>query len=182
MAFTLFISASVAILWLSRRSLRSMRSHGFYRFFAFESLAGLVVLNLNIWFRDPFSIRQIVSYFFGVASILLAFEGFRLLALLGRPSSEMADETNLAFENTTHLVRAGVYRFIRHPLYASLFALAVCTWLKAPLSRANIALTLVTVGFLLATAVAEEKENLARFGTEYAEYMKHSNRFVPFLF
>jgi len=37
-------------------------------------------------------------------------------------------------------------------------------------------------GFLTATAVIEEKENLVRFGAPYAAYMKHTRRFVPFLF
>ena len=37
-------------------------------------------------------------------------------------------------------------------------------------------------GFLTATAVIAEKENLVRFGAPYAAYMKHTRRFVPFLF
>jgi protein-S-isoprenylcysteine O-methyltransferase Ste14 len=37
-------------------------------------------------------------------------------------------------------------------------------------------------GFLLATAIAEERENLKRFGAPYADYMKTTHRFVPFIF
>jgi protein-S-isoprenylcysteine O-methyltransferase Ste14 len=40
----------------------------------------------------------------------------------------------------------------------------------------------ITSGFLIATAVAEERENLASFGAPYAAYMKRTRRFVPFLF
>ncbi len=36
--------------------------------------------------------------------------------------------------------------------------------------------------FLVATARAEERENLADFGAQYAEYMRRSKRFVPFVF
>ena len=178
----LFAISSVAILRLSWRSLRNLQSHGFYRFFAFEFLAAIVVVNLPIWFRDPWSARQIASYLLGLASIALAIEGFRLLLMIGKPSPVPAQETNLAFENTTQLVTTGAYRLIRHPLYASLLALVFCAWLKDPYSAVNLALAAAAVGFLLATALVEEKENLAHFGVEYAAYMKHTHRFVPFLF
>ena len=178
----LFVVASLAILRLSWRSLHNLRAHGFYRFFAFELLAGLIAMNLSIWFRDPWSARQIASYIFGAISISLAVEGFRLLRMVGHPSPKVAQSTNLAFENTTTLVTAGTYRFVRHPLYSSLLALAICAWLKAPRTAMNIAIALATAVFLLATALAEEKENLARFGVEYAEYAKRTRRFVPFLF
>jgi protein-S-isoprenylcysteine O-methyltransferase Ste14 len=181
-SFAAFIAASIAILWLSWRSLRSLRAHGFYRFFAFELLAGLISVNIPVWFRNPWSARQIASYLLGTISIALAAEGFRLLLKFGKPSPATVQGSNLAFENTTHLVTAGTYGFIRHPLYASLLALAGCAWLKAPLSSANIAMTLGTAGLLLATALAEERENLDRFGAKYADYMRHTRRFVPFLF
>ena len=45
-----------------------------------------------------------------------------------------------------------------------------------------MALTVGASGFLLATAMAEERENLLRFGTAYADYIKRTRRFVPFVF
>jgi protein-S-isoprenylcysteine O-methyltransferase Ste14 len=173
---------SAVITKLSWRSLRSLRSHGFYRFFAFELLLALVVLDIPIWFDDPSSPRQLVSYFLGVASIALAVEGFRLLRVVGKPSPTASKGTNLSFENTTALVTAGVYRFIRHPLYASLLALGWCAYLKKPLGIANLLLALGATVFLIATATVEEKENLRRFGAAYATYMKSTRRFVPFLY
>jgi protein-S-isoprenylcysteine O-methyltransferase Ste14 len=178
----LFLAGSAAILWLSWRPLRSLRAHGFYRFFAFELLLALILLNVPVWFRNPLSIRQFASYLLGLASMVLAIEGFRLLRTMGKPSATAAQGTNLSFENTTALVTTSVYRYIRHPLYASLFALDWCVYLKSPLAVANIALALAASGFLLATAVIEEKENLAQFGADYAAYMKHTRRFVPLLF
>jgi protein-S-isoprenylcysteine O-methyltransferase Ste14 len=163
----LFLAGSAVVVWLSWRSLRSLRSHGFYRFFAFELLWGLILLNVPVWFRDPLSARQFVSWFLGVVSIVLAIEGFRLLAVIGRPSATAVSDTNLAFENTTTLVTVGAYRFIRHPLYASLLALGWAAWLKSPLKWSSVLLILGVTGFLTATAIAEEKENLARFGESY---------------
>lgn len=178
----LFFAGSAAIIRLSWRSLRDLRSHGFYRFFAFELLLALVLQNAPVWFRNPLSARQLVSWFLGAASIALAIEGFRLLRVVGRPSPTTAPSTNLGFENTTMLVTVGAYRFIRHPLYASLLALVWCAYLKSPLAVSSIPLALSATVFLVATSVAEEKENLVRFGTTYGDYMKRTRRFVPFLF
>ncbi len=178
----LFLLASLAILPLSLRSLRHLHSHGFYRFFAFELLIALILCNAPLWFTDPFSARQWAAWILGALSIVLAIEGFRLLRVLGRPDPTPSQTANLPFENTTRLVKVGAYRWIRHPLYASLLALAWSAWLKHPLGGFSIALTLGVTGFLLATAMAEERENMLRFGAGYADYMKTTRRFVPFLF
>jgi protein-S-isoprenylcysteine O-methyltransferase Ste14 len=179
---TLFFAASAAILLLSWRSLKDARTHGFYRFFAFELLLGLILWNAPRWWHDPFSGRQLVSYLLGAVSIGLAIEGFRLLRVIGRPAPASAGSANLAFENTTTLVTVGAYRWIRHPLYASLLALAWCAWLKNPSGLASIVLTLGASGLLLATALAEERENLKRFGAAYAAYKQRTWRFIPFVF
>jgi protein-S-isoprenylcysteine O-methyltransferase Ste14 len=179
---TLFFAASAAILPLSWRSLRDLRTHGFYRFFAFEMLLALILLNTPEWFIDPFSARQLAAWCLGAISIGLAIEGFRLLRVIGRPAQTAVQSANLPFENTTTLVRVGAYRWIRHPLYASLLALAWGAYLKSPLGAGSIALTLGASGFLIATAIAEERENLLRFGASYADYMKRTRRFVPFVF
>jgi protein-S-isoprenylcysteine O-methyltransferase Ste14 len=178
----IFLVASGAIFPLSRRSLREWRTHGFYRFFAFESLLALIVLNAPVWFRDPFCARQIAAWLLGAVSIGLAIEGFRLLRVVGRPAPSAAPSANLGFENTTRLVTVGAYRWIRHPLYASLLALAWGAYLKDPLGIGSIALAVGSSGFLAATAMAEERENTARFGADYAGYMKRTWRFIPFLF
>ena len=178
----IFLAGSATIVALSRRSLRSLRAHGFYRFFAFEFLLALIVLNLPGWFRHASSLRQMISYSLGAISIGLAIEGFRLLLVVGRPSAAAAANTNLGFENTTALVSVGAYRFIRHPLYASLLAFVWCAYLKDPLWPANILLAIGATAFLVATSICEERENLVRFGPAYAAYMKRTRRFVPFLF
>jgi protein-S-isoprenylcysteine O-methyltransferase Ste14 len=178
----LFVAASAAILVLSWRSIRDSQSHGFYRFFGFELLAALILLNAPVWFRDPFCGRQLASWFLGAVSIALAIEGFRLLRVIGRPKPAAAESTNLAFENTTTLVTVGAYRWIRHPLYASLLALTGCAYLKSPLAPGAVALAFCAIGFFMATALVEERENLKRFGGEYVAYMKRSHRFIPFVF
>jgi len=43
-------------------------------------------------------------------------------------------------------------------------------------------ITAVTTAFLYATARADENECLAKFGDEYAGYMKTTKMFLPFVF
>ncbi|MBI4270983.1 MAG: isoprenylcysteine carboxylmethyltransferase family protein [Candidatus Rokubacteria bacterium] len=167
-----FALGSAGIVAVSRTSLRHPRSHGFFRFFAFEAILGIIVLNARHWFGDPFTPRQLASWVLLLSSAALAAHGFRLLRVVGKPEGGV--------EHTTRLVRVGAYRYVRHPLYGSLLLLALGALLKRP-SVATAALTLVTIGSLIATARAEERENLARFGAAYAAYMQATRMFVPFL-
>jgi len=169
----IFILVSVGLVALSWRPLRDPRSHGFYRFFGFEAIAALVVLNADRWFSDPFSAIQIPSWFLLLLSLFLAVHGFSLLRVQGQPSG--------GIENTRILVRQGAYRYIRHPLYASLLSLAWGACLKRP-SLPSIALALVATCALILTAGAEERECEAKFGEEYLAYMSRTKRFIPFLF
>jgi len=172
---------SVPIIWISRSSLRRRDAHGFYRFFAFEIILGLAALNVGAWFRDPFSPRQLISWVLLLASLLLAVHGFTLLSRVGKPDRTIEDPARLGIEKTTHLVRSGAYRFIRHPLYASLLALAWGVFLKAP-SWLGLGLAALATGALYLTARVEERENLRNFGAEYADYMRETRGFIPFVF
>ena len=181
-SFVIFLCISASITALSWRSLASPRSHGFWRFFAFELLAGLILLNAPVWFARPLSSVQLASWSFGAVSIALAIEGFRLLRVVGKPSPTAGSATDIGIERTTRMVTTGAYRYIRHPLYSSLIALILCAFLKRPSALASIALALGGVGFLFATAICEEQENIERFGASYLAYMKQTRRFIPFLF
>lgn len=169
----ILVVVSVGILVVSWQSLRNPRSHGFYRFFAFESILILILLNLEHWFSDPFSVHQIVSWLLLLCSIVLATNGFYLLHVIGRPKS--------GIESTTTLVMVGAYKYIRHPLYSSLLFLTWGVFFK-DVSLLNGALALVATAFLIATAKMEEAENLQKFGADYAAYMKTTRMFIPFLF
>ena len=161
------------ILWISWPSLRDPRSHGFYRFFAFAFILILVLRVLDVWFAEPLVRRQVVSWFLLLASLLLAAHGFYLLRMIGRPEGGL--------ESTTRLVVRGAYRYIRHPLYTSLLLFALGALLKAP-SLLNGGIVILVSGFLYATAKVEERENLQRFGDEYARYIRSTKMLVPFVF
>jgi hypothetical protein len=57
-----FAVCSACLIYVSRASLRVPRSHGFYRFFAWEFILALILLNVDRWFHEPFSAHQIASW------------------------------------------------------------------------------------------------------------------------
>lgn len=173
-----FTVGTLVLLWFSRRSLRLPGSHGFWRFLAWECMLAVVVLVLPIWFDDPLSPRQVLSWILLTASLLLALHGFRLLGRRGRPSEERKEAGLIGVERTTRLVTEGAYRYIRHPLYASLLLFAWGVVLKSP-GWLTADLALASTAFLALTARAEEVENLRYFAEEYREYMRRTRMFIP---
>ena len=65
----------------------------------------------------------------------------------------------------------GAYRYIRHPLYASLVCLGWGAFFK-DVTLLGFLLVVAMSAFLTATAKVEEAENLRKFGDSYAAYMK----------
>ena len=168
------ISATLLIIWFSWYiSIREKRFHGIWRFFSFESILLLVILNYRIWFTRPFSVNQIISWLFLILSLLMALIGFGLLRSKGKAAG--------TFENTTRLITSGIYRYIRHPLYLSLLLLGTGAMMKDP------GLIQCLIGGINAIAVyltarAEEGEMIQRFGDQYMQYKRKSKMFIPFIF
>jgi protein-S-isoprenylcysteine O-methyltransferase Ste14 len=164
---------SLGFVLKEREALTNPRVHGFYRFFSFEAIFALILLNIDVWFDDPLAISQIISWLLLTASAVLVVWGVYLLKKVGMPEGE--------FENTTQLVNIGIYKYIRHPLYSSLLFLAWGVFLKHVSLPSGVLVSAATI-FLLATAKVEEKENLEKFGVEYESYIKITRMFIPFLF
>lgn len=176
-----FLLGSLGLIFISRNALLQIHSHGFYRFFAWEILLGMLILNALTWFHNPFTWHQIISWALLIVSLVLVLLGLRLLRQIGKQDAGRTDASLLALEKTSKLVMVGLYRYIRHPLYSSLLFLAWGIFFKSP-SWLDAILALLCTAFLVATARVEERENSDYFGAQYVEYMKHSKMFIPFLF
>ncbi len=177
-----FIAGTAALLWVSRHALRNPRAHGFYRFFAWECILGLVLLNLPVWERDPFAPHQLASWALLLVSPLLAIQAVRQLKRQGRPDATRSDAELFGFERTSQLVTSGLFRYIRHPMYAALIYLAWGAYLKDAAAPLGIALVSAATLLLWLTSLRDEAECRAHFGPAYEAYMKTSKRFVPFVF
>ena len=153
-------------------SIKHKRYHGFARFFSFESIFVLILLNHSVWFREPFSSLQLISWIFLFLSIYVAVAGFILLKRIGKPDRN--------FENTSAIVKVSFYKYIRHPLYLSLFLFGTGVVLKDP-SPVQIILEVVNIIAVFVTSKIEEREMITKFGNEYKEYMKETKMFIPYI-
>ena len=177
----IFLAGSAVVIWWSRKPLRQPGSHGFYRFFAWEAILGLIVLNHRIWGDDPYSLHQFASWLLMLTSIALVVAGVQGLKSEGAAGAQRQDDSFYEFEKTTQLVTHGVFAYIRHPMYASLLALAWGAYFQDPSLPGTVVAGLASF-FLWLTAKTDEAECLAYFGPAYADYMRQTKRFIPYVF
>jgi protein-S-isoprenylcysteine O-methyltransferase Ste14 len=79
------------------------------------------------------------------------------------------------------LVKTGVYRLIRHPMYSSFFLLGLAQMLLLPNWLAGIAGIIGAAVLFAFRVLREEQMMLESFGDEYRVYMTHTKRIVPWL-
>ena len=170
--FTLLTGTIFIVLFSWFLSVRYKRYHGIARFFAFESVFILVLLNLKVWFINPFSLLQIISWILLILSAYAVITGYLLLKRKGKPDSN--------FENTSVLVKEGIYGYIRHPLHLSIFLFGSGVMLKDP-GRVQVTLGILNLVAIYFTARIEEKEMMAKFGDDYRDYMNETNMFIPYV-
>jgi protein-S-isoprenylcysteine O-methyltransferase Ste14 len=176
-----FVFGTVFIIFISRKSLLNFKVHGFYRFFVFEFTLALVLLNIPYWFTNPASLHQIISWCLLFISIYLIVQSVSFLKKIGASNKRAEGSTNFEFEDTANLVKVGVYKYIRHPMYGSLLFLCLGAVFKN-ISVVTILLSVLIILFLVLTAKVEEKENINFFGNSYSEYMKETKMFIPYIF
>jgi len=170
--FALVLGTVFIVLLSWFLSIKYKRYHGIARFFAFESVFILTLLNYKLWFHNPFSVLQLISWVLLILSAWVVITGFLLLKKKGKPDSN--------FENTSVLVKTGIYRYIRHPLYFSIFLLGTGIVLKDP-GLIQIILGIINLIAVYFTARIEEQEMIARFGDEYRQYIKETRMFIPII-
>jgi protein-S-isoprenylcysteine O-methyltransferase Ste14 len=168
----LIIGTVLIILFSWFLSIKHKRYHGIARFFSFESIFILVLLNWDIWFKDPLKATQVISWLLLILSIYIATAGFLILKKIGKPTAN--------FENTSVLVKKGLYKYIRHPLYLSLFLLGTGVMFKDP-GKMQLILGCVNLLAVYITSRIEENEMIARFGEEYKKYMAETKMFLPYI-
>ena len=175
-----FILGTIFIVLISKKSLRSLKHHGFYRFFVFEFTFVLLLVNIPHWFDYPFTFQQIVAWLLLFISILLLAQSLYFFKEVGGKKRIDDNSANFKFENTASLIKEGIYKYIRHPMYGSLLFLALGAMLK-DITLISVPLTIAVIIFLVLTAKIEEKENIKSFGLEYEDYMKRTKMFIPFV-
>jgi protein-S-isoprenylcysteine O-methyltransferase Ste14 len=147
-----------------------------------SSLWGIVLVTLAYaceWaFIQPLGFHKsagslLASILIGPPSVVLAWMATRHLDKQWRFEAALSENHEL--------IKTGPYRWLRHPIYASMLGMLLATGLaKAwwPLLVAGV------VFYVIGTEIrihAEERLLASRFGTEYAEYRQKARAYVPLL-
>jgi protein-S-isoprenylcysteine O-methyltransferase Ste14 len=138
-----------------------------------QMLAYSLLWQSKFWARAPENWRLALSVFFLAWAGLLSWTAVRTL---GR---QLRIDAGL---NPDHkLVRSGVYRLVRHPIYTSMLCLLLGTgFMITPLAM----LLLSTLLFMIGTEIRVRIEDgllASRFGDESRDYQRNVPAYLPFL-
>jgi protein-S-isoprenylcysteine O-methyltransferase Ste14 len=112
----------------------------------------------------PFIIRVVVGAVFLFLSGYLAQTGLAIVFGKGRRNTEV--------------IREKVFSVVRHPIYLGEILFYLCLLLLS-ISLAAALVWLMTIGFLHYISRHEERLLLARFGTDYEQYMRDVPMWIP---
>lgn len=129
-----------------------------------------ISLGRRAWWPMGFTIASMVL---GPASVVLAWFAVRHLGKQWRIQAALSEDHEL--------VRTGPYRWLRHPVYASMLGMLLATgfaWPSGPLLL--IALTIFLVGTEIRVR-AEDRLLAGRFGESFAAYRSRVRAYIPFL-
>jgi protein-S-isoprenylcysteine O-methyltransferase Ste14 len=154
--------------------MKSDRYSGLIIFFSLSLL--LIAVTSEVFVRRPKYIFPLV-----LSGFIIFMIGF-MLRVIGQLSLGKNFSLMVRIRSDHTLIRKGVYRCIRHPMYTGMFmiAIGICMMLQSILGAAITILILTPVGIY--RVKVEEAALRKRFGREYKEYQRKTKRFVPFLF
>jgi len=140
-------------------------------FYLLLSIIALFVLNytvpISVLFYPPFNYFGVVIVFLGLALILWHADYFKKYETPIKP-----------FEQSTHLIKEGLYKYSRNPIYLGmgviLFGGAMILGSFSPFLVVPVFIIIIERAFI----VKEEKflENI--FGNEYLDYKKSVRRWL----
>ncbi len=123
-------------------------------------------------FRKP-APELVASMILAPLALWLAYAATRHLGKQWRYEAALSEDHNL--------ITTGPYRWLRHPIYASMLgmlAASLLAWTWWPMALASL------VFFVVGTEIrvhAEERLLAERFPAEYAAYRQRTRAYVPFI-
>jgi len=162
------------------RGVKVVRSDKGPREIALLTFAWIGFLIPLIWVASPlfsFAEYSLRPWPFGAGVLCLAVG----LWWFNQSHSDLGTYWSVTLElrENHQLITQGVYRYVRHPMYAALFVYAIGQALTVPNWVAGPSY-LAAFGILFALRIgAEERMMLETFGDEYAAYRARTKRLIP---
>lgn len=116
----IFVITLMIIVVDSWKTLFNLHSHGFYRFLSWGDITWLISSGYKGWLTNPFSVKQLFSWFLLLISAYYVITEIIFMKKLGKRNKNRNENNFHKFDKTAELVDKGVYKHIRHPLYSSL--------------------------------------------------------------
>jgi protein-S-isoprenylcysteine O-methyltransferase Ste14 len=109
-----------------------------------------------------------------------ALLGVACLALTVMVWRRMGKDWRMAVrvDRQSELITDGLFRFVRHPIYALSIALMVCSALVVP-TLPMVAIAVLHIVLMNLKARNEERYLRAAYGERYAGYAQRTARFLP---
>jgi protein-S-isoprenylcysteine O-methyltransferase Ste14 len=89
--------------------------------------------------------------------------------------------SDVTFKQGHELIKAGPYRFVRHPIYTGLLIMSLGTAFEIGRLHCWLSIPLTAFGFWIKLS-QEERLLLRHFPTDYPAYQKQVKALVPFVF
>lgn len=140
------------------------------------------------WIRFPWALWDLIRNpgtittlsFWNILGLILIVVGFAILLTaqitLGRNHASVP----MIWENQ-QLIRHGIYRLVRHPLYLGVITLSIGLGVYGPSFPGVLLMSLLIPIFLIRIRI-EEKLLLETFGDAYREYQKTTRTLIPFIY
>jgi protein-S-isoprenylcysteine O-methyltransferase Ste14 len=138
-----------------------------------QGLAYAIVWQGHFWTRYPATWRITLSILFLALASLLSSTSTRALGRHLRFDAALSPDHKL--------IRTGAYRFLRHPIYTSMFCLVLGTGFMI---ASPLLLLLAILVFLVGTEIrvyVEDKLLASRFGDEFRNYQQAVSAYIPFV-
>jgi len=120
--------------------------------------------------QAPYSTLRWIGAGVGLACLALSIECWTRMGRSWRMAVDAAQPTEL--------ITTGLYRYIRHPIYALSILLMLCTVAVAP-TVPVAAMAAIHVALMLTKARNEERFLADTQGAPYARYCRRTGRFLP---
>jgi protein-S-isoprenylcysteine O-methyltransferase Ste14 len=149
----------------------------FYNVFATITIVPILVLPFTLPNVRWYSIPEPWSYLMYAVQLLAL--GLLGISILQTGVFELLGFSQvLGIEPKDRLNTAGMYGYIRHPLYTfSIIAL----WFNPSMTVNSAALTLAFTLYFIFGAMVEERKMVKVFGQEYRDYQANTPMFIPFI-
>ena len=112
-----------------------------------------------------------------MAAALLAVACLLLTATVWR---RMGQDWRMAVsvDRQSELITDGLFRYVRHPIYALSVLLMLCSVIVVP-TVPMLAIAVTHIALMVLKAKNEERYLLNAYGERYARYLAHTGRFFP---